>query len=113
MRVERAEALIGDVDAKFGGSVTRQGAYVGEALFARQKSCFGFFAIAVVLSCGGLLWKTRTTDCECACHVIANVELGIVFFCGVKAASFHAKRRERVFGAVWPCSDLDGAARAS
>jgi hypothetical protein len=28
-----------------------------EKLFARQGGCFGFFAIDVVLSCGGLLWK--------------------------------------------------------
>ena len=75
MRVERDEVGIGGVDVEFGVSVRGQGAQVGEALFARQGGCFGFFTIAIVLSCGGLLWKARTTDCECVCHVIEGLLL--------------------------------------
>lgn len=53
MQVERAEVGIGGVDAEFGELVH----LFADKVPRLEKHCFGFFAIAVVLSCGGLLWK--------------------------------------------------------
>ena len=64
MWVERVEVGIGRVDAEFDGFIGGEGAQVGETLFAREGCRFVFFAIAVVLSCGGLLWEERTADRE-------------------------------------------------